>query len=90
MTVTAKKMRTYKREKDNYIIVKVPGGYNVTNTGTMKMYQVEKTGDQVTCSCPDWKYRGSETGEACKHMIAVRKNHDNKKAIDIQKAIARW
>ena len=43
MTVTAKRMRTYRREKDNYIIVKVPGGYSITNTGTMKMYQVEKT-----------------------------------------------
>ncbi len=91
MTVTMKKMRKYEEEKENYLIVKVSGGYNVTNTGTMRMYKVTKDiNGKVECSCPDWIHRGSKTNTACKHLIAVRKSYDNKKQAEIEKIIARW
>lgn len=90
MTVTLKKMRKYEEEKENYIIVKVTGGYNVTNTKTMRMYKVSKNNGLVSCTCPDFQKRGIKTNTACKHLIAVRKSYDNRKQERIEKAIARW
>lgn len=44
-------------------------GRNIcANTETNKAYVVTET----SCTCPDWTYRGSKSGTACKHQVALR------------------
>ena len=42
----------------------------VTN-GTNKTYEVWlQDGEPISCTCPDYQYRGSKIGKPCKHMLA--------------------
>jgi SWIM zinc finger len=39
-----------------------------TNPESGRTYLVTQT----TCGCPDFQFRGSRTGAACKHIISLR------------------
>jgi hypothetical protein len=79
MTVTVKKLESYERDRDNFVIIKTCKGFNVTNLRTHKLYKVTESNGQTNCNCPDFLYRGKDKGEACKHLIAVKKLRDRKK-----------
>lgn len=93
-----KRKQKYEVEKNNILVVKNKkgNGYFVTNLSNLKMYSVKNENGKITCTCPDWKYRGSKYGFHCKHQIAVyeiwkkktqtRTMHVN----DIRKFIERW
>ena len=34
-------------------------------------YQVRYGGQEESCTCPDFEYRGSITGRACVHLLAI-------------------
>ena len=89
MTITEKKLESYQRDRENFIIIKTGDGFNVTNLRTMKLYRVQEDNRQSTCDCPDFIYRGKDRKEACKHMIAVKKLQEQKK-LEIKKLIERW
>lgn len=93
-----KRKQKYRGEKNNMLVVKNKkgNGYFVTNLANLKMYTVRNEKGTITCTCPDWKYRGSKYGFYCKHQIAVyetwkKKTHGKTLHINnIQKFIERW
>lgn len=89
MTITAKKLESYQRDRENFIIIRTGDGFNVTNLRTMKLYKVLDSNGQAECDCPDWLYRCKDKAEVCKHIIAVKKNQARKE-MEIKKLIDRW
>ncbi len=83
------KLESYQRDKENFIIIRTGTGFNVTNLRTHKLYKVRDNNGQTDCECPDFIYRCKDKNEACKHIIAVKKNQARKN-MEIQKYIKRW
>lgn len=48
------------------------GYYAVESSTGAGMYLVHLTADGACCSCPDFKIRGKERGEACKHIFGAQ------------------
>jgi len=71
-SIQKRRYETYEKEKDNLIVIKVDGGYQVSNLGKASTYTVTKDADGViTCTCKDYhNYKGAIR---CKHIIAVGK-----------------
>ncbi len=60
--------RRSRAESAEFEFTDSPAGVICTNRGNDKVYVVATT----TCTCPDWTYRGSKTGQPCKHSVALR------------------
>jgi hypothetical protein len=48
------------------------GTYSVPSGNGTHSYTVHYGGDIEDCSCPDFLYRGAETRDACKPLLALR------------------
>lgn len=90
MTITRRRLETYYKDRDNFIIIRTKEGYNITNLRTNKLYRITKTSGQIECSCPDWVNRGKVKNEACKHIFALWQNEQRKKKEKVEKLIERW
>jgi hypothetical protein len=46
--------------------------YLVKSSSSSRVYDVNPDQEHPFCTCPQFIFRGVKTGEACKHIIAVR------------------
>jgi len=71
-SIQKRRYETYEKEKDNLLVMKIDGGYQVSNLGKASTYNVTKDTDgTITCTCKDYhNYKGAIR---CKHIIAVGK-----------------
>lgn len=51
--------------------------WHVQSQTSSEVYEVTNIDDKIQCSCPDYRYRGFNTGW-CKHIWAVRYDHASK------------
>ena len=69
-SVQKRRFETYEKEKDNLIVVRVDGGYTVSNLNKASSYKVSKDANSViSCTCKD--YSNFKGAIRCKHIIAV-------------------
>lgn len=82
-SVQKRRFETYEKEKDNLIVVRVDGGYTVSNLNKASYYSVTKgSSGNINCTCKDFtNYAGLIR---CKHIISVLKKADRKSKTSIK------
>lgn len=56
--------------------------YLVKSSSSSRVYDVNPDREHPFCTCPQFIFRGVKSGQACKHIIAVRDYAQNDKKAD--------